>query len=307
MKTYSLKLRPKSSFITPWQADTIFGSLCWLKAWRDGNDALLRFLDEYKSGNPAFILSDAMPGDLLPAPAHLSFSVSSSLDIKKIRKLQWLEPECFETVRKGDFSNLSDTDLKPFKPMTTLHSSINRLSGTTGDEGSLFELAEYVLDSEEAKADYMTIYLKIRADKEDEVFSLFRDLSITGYGAKKSSGKGSFEILGGVDEFTGFNDFDESNGFTSLSNFMPAENDPVKGYYQTMVKYGKLGGEFASSENPFKKPLMMLTAGSSFYVENDIKPFYGRMVEEVAPSKPDVVQYSYAFAVPILLSEDVSD
>lgn len=303
MKTYRLKLKPTSSFITPWQADTIFGSLCWIMTWREGEDALLNFLEEYKNGNPSFILSDAMPADLLPVPAHLSLTVGPTEDFKKINRLQWLKPEEFDSIRKGQFNNLPSTDLKPFRPISTLHSTINRISGTTGDDGSLFELDEFTFDSEAATADYMTVYLKIREGEEDKVVSLFNDLSITGYGAKRSSGKGNFEIAGGLDELNIFNEFDGSNGFTSLSNFVPAKNDPTEGYYQTMVKYGKLGGEYTFTDNPFKRPLMMLTAGSTFYIEGGMKPFYGRMVEKISPSKTDVVQYAYAFAVPVLLKE----
>lgn len=69
-----------------------------------------------------------------------------------------------------------------------------------------------------------------------------------------------------------------------------------------MVKYGKLGGEYTFSRNPFKKPLIMLTAGSVFRVQQSVKPFYGRMIEGIAPSKPEVVHYGYAFSVPIKLN-----
>ena len=64
------------------------------------------------------------------------------------------------------------------------------------------------------------------------------------------------------------------------------------------VKYGRLGGEFTFSGKPFKKPLIMIERGSVFGVNGPIAPFYGRMVEDIAPVKPKVVQYGYAFAVP---------
>ncbi|MEK7846008.1 MAG: hypothetical protein AAB257_03490, partial [Nitrospinota bacterium] len=82
---------------------------------------------------------------------------------------------------------------------------------------------------------------------------------------------------------------------------VPSKNDPTEGFYKTMVKYGKLGGEFTFSGNPFKKPLVMLTTGSSFYVKGKMKHFYGRMIEKIAPSKTDVVHYGYAFAVPMFI------
>lgn len=305
MKTYRLKIKPQSSFLTPWHADTIFGNLCWIKAWREGEDALKAFLGEYKNGNPAFILSDGMQGDLLPAPAHLSLAVQKGEcfeayhKAKKLKKIAWLSQDIFESVRKGNLEIEQSAEVKSFKPFITLHSSINRISGTTGAEGSLFELEEYALT--EAKQ-FISIYLKIREGWEEKFFSLFKDLSLTGYGKKKSVGKGAFEIIGELEPFDKFNDFDGANAFMSLSNFVPAKNDPAVGFYKTLVKYGKLGGEFTFCGKPFKKPLMMLTAGSSFKVDGNIKPFYGRMIEGIAPVKPGVLHYGYAFAVPVVIN-----
>ncbi|MBI4847721.1 MAG: hypothetical protein HY808_03980 [Nitrospirae bacterium] len=303
MKTYRLKIKPQSSFLTPWQADTIFGNLCWIMAWREGDDALKEFLEQYKNGNPVFVMSDGMPGDLLPSPAHLSLAEQKEKGFdafktaKELKKVAWLSQDVFESVRVGNLEIELSTPIKTFKTFTTLHSSINRLSGTTGEEGSLFELPEYAFEQND-----ISIYLKIKDGWEEKVFALFKDLSLTGYGKKKSVGKGAFEIIGQLEPFDRFDGFDEANGFMSLSNFVPAKNDPTDGFYKTLVKYGKLGGEFTFCGKPFKKPLMMLTTGSSFRVNGNIKPFYGRMVKGIAPAKLEVVQYGYAFAVPVVVS-----
>ncbi len=316
MKVYSLKIRPSKSFLTPWHADTIFGSLCWIIAWREGADALTEFLHNYKNGNPAFVLSDGLPGDLLPAPTYLftaslknlsNSTIENYKKAKELKKLLWLRPKEFESVRKGKIDEHQYTIIKPFKTSVTLHSSINRNTGTTGDEGSLFELEEYLLDLQESQAETMTIYLKIQNGYEERVSNLFKELSLMGFGKKKSIGKGSFEIDGELESCDKFENFSEANGFVSLSNFVPAKNDPTKGFYKTFVKYGKLGGEFTYSMNPFKKPLMMLTAGSAFYVSENIRPFYGRMVENISSAKPEVLHYGYAFAVPIKLSEELNE
>ncbi|MFH1096465.1 MAG: hypothetical protein V1749_03065 [Candidatus Desantisbacteria bacterium] len=305
MKTYCLKIKPQGSFLTPWQADTIFGNLCWIMAWREGTDVLKDFLDEYKNGNPAFVLSDGMPGDLLPVPAHLSLmkqkeeGSAAYQKAKELKKIAWLTPESFDSVRRGNLEIELTEKNKPLREFTTLHSSINRMTGTTGEEGSLFELEEYIL---EEMYQTINIYLRIRDGWEEKVFSLFKDLSLTGYGKRKSIGKGAFEIISQLEPFDGFNNFDDANGFMTLSNFVPAKHDPTDGFYKTMVKYGKLGGEFTFCGSPFKKPLMMLTAGSSFIVQGNVKPFYGRMIEGIAPAMPEVVHYGYAFAIPIIIN-----
>ena len=308
MNTYRLRIKPQSSFLTPWQADTIFGSLCWILFWREGPDTLSQFLQDYKNGDPPFVLSDGLPGDLCPAPLHMSLRRSKDDNLeeykkaKELKKVLWLLPEVFESVRMGEIEIRVPEISSAFKTYTTLHSSINRITGTTGDEGSLFELEEFAIESEGLRADTLSIYLRIKDGWEEKVKSLFQDLSLLGYGKKRSIGKGSFEIVGELESFNKFDNLDEANGFITLSNFVPAKEDPTEGFYKTMVKYGKLGGEYTFSGNPFKKPIIMLTAGSVFYVQESVKPFYGRMVEGVSPSKPEVVHYGYAFSVPIKLN-----
>ena len=233
----------------------------------------------------------------MPLAGERTSDYQEYLEGKKLKKTAWLEPESFESVRQGKTSIDPDArELKTIKTVTTLHSTINRITGTTGDEGSLYELHEFAHEQ-----GYISIYLKIREGWEKKVLSLFQDLSLTGYGKKKSVGKGAFEILGELESFNGFDDFEAANGYVSLSNFVPAKNDPVQGFYNILVKYGKLGGDYTFCGKPFKKPLMMLTAGSTFFVKEEIKPFYGKVVENISPSKPEVVHYGYAFAVPIII------
>ena len=307
MKTHRLRIKPLSSFLTPWQSDTIFGSLCWIMAWREGEDSLKKFLQEYKDGNPHFILSDGMPDNLLPAPAHLPLMIqkldtlNEYQNAKSLKKVSWLTDTEFESVCTGKLEIQPQESKRPFKSFTTLHSSINRISGTTGEEGSLFELEEYSLERADMKENVLSIYLKIKEGWEEQVISLFKDLSLVGYGRKKSIGKGSFEIIGRLEPFDKFDNFIGVNGFMTLSNFVPAKHDPTKGFYKTTVKYGKLGGEYTFTGKPFKRPLMMINTGASFYVEGDAKPFYGRMVEDIAPVKPEVIHYGYAFSVPIYI------
>ncbi|KWT94951.1 type III-A CRISPR-associated RAMP protein Csm4 [Candidatus Magnetominusculus xianensis] len=305
MNTYRLRIKLKGSFITPLQADTIFGSLCWIMAWSEGQDAVKEFLSGYINGKPAFVLSDGMPGDLLPAPAHLSLSAQKEgmgfedyNKTKEIKKVQWLLPNVFEKVRNGNFDIEPCGRLKTFKSFTTLHSSVNRITGTTAEGGNLFELSEYA-----AEQDEISIYIKIRDGWEEKVSSLLNELSKTGYGKKKTSGKGAFEIIK-FEPFK-FNDVNGADGFMSLSNFVPAQCDPTEGFYKIFVKYGKLGGEFTFCGRPFKKPLIMLTAGSSFRVKEEIKPYYGRMVKDISPAKPQVVHYGYAFSIPVVIPHSV--
>jgi CRISPR-associated protein Csm4 len=253
-------------------------------------------------------LSDGLPGNLFPAPVHLPLMVTRPQtfeeyhDAKDLKKIAWLTFDDFCAVCRGLLTVRIKNAHEAIKVFTTLHSSINRITGTTGDEGSLFELEEYVLDCGEPQTGTISIYLRIVEGWENRVMSLFSNLAQIGYGKKKSAGKGAFEIIGKLEPFDRFEDISEANGFVSLSNFMPAKDDPTEGFYKTMVKYGKLGGEFTFGGNPFKKPLLMIQKGSVFKTNGKPRDFYGRVVSNVAPARPEVVQYGYGFAVPITIN-----
>jgi CRISPR-associated protein Csm4 len=305
MKTYVLRVQPKSSFLTPWQADTIFGSLCWCLAWREGSESVLDLLNAYRRGEPPFVLSDGFPGDYLPAPAHLPLQMPKGQgfggykEAKRAKKISWLTLNTFDSLRRtGTLTSVPDEIINPFREFTTLHSSINRNSGTTGDEGSLFEMEEYEMRAGKDTQASLSVYLKVASGWEDKVVSLFTDLSLRGYGKKASVGKGAFSVEGELEPFNSFGEFDGANAFISLSNFVPGQADPTNGFYSKSVKYGRLGGEFTFSGKPFKKPLVTIDCGAVFVVNGSIAPFYGRMVDGIAPIKPEVVQYGYAFSVP---------
>lgn len=298
-------MRPLGGFVTPLQADTIFGHLCWLVRWTEGEDDLKDFLASFESA-PPFILSDGFPGDLLPAPCHLPTLIPEGLgematyDLRKsLKGIEWLTTADFNSVCKGRLVD-SVPATRGFIPFSTLHSSINRITGTTGDEGSLYEIEEYATGDEH---EYISIYVKMVEGLEDRISGLFRNLGLMGYGRKRSVGRGSMEFIS-MEPFDGFGGIAGANGFISLSNFVPAETDPTDGFYRTMVKYGKLGGEFTFCGNPFKRPLMMISAGSAFKTDKAPDAFYGTMVKDIAPQKPEVVHYGYAFAVPAILLRD---
>ena len=62
------------------------------------------------------------------------------------------------------------------------------------------------------------------------------------------------------------------------------------------------GEELANSANPFKFPLVMLTAGSCFSADGAIREWYGRLVDRIAPlPNVPIVHYGYALPVPAVL------
>lgn len=311
MRTYLIDLAILSGFITPWQADTLFGHLCWAAERHDGFkhfQGASGLINLFRSDNPPFILSDGYPAGLLPAPITLKnhYQPASQDDLnsvrygllKKAKKKEYLTLEQFQMFQRGDTPDLAD-DQKGFVAATTLHNQISRLTNTTGEQGSLFEL-----DEKFAPNGRVHIYAKTHDGFVSDLQRLFERFTQAGYGAKKSVGKGTCKIEG-FEPFDGFelpaskNGLEKnSTGFVTLSHFVPAKNDPTDGSYKVMVKYGKLGEEKTYCGQPFKKPHILLKPGAVFRCAQ-MKPYYGRLIEDITYADPSVVQYGFAFPVQI--------
>jgi len=311
MQTYRIDLAVPSGFITPWQADTLFGHLCWVAERHDGFQnfkGATGLIDLFRSGEPPFILSDGFPSGFLPAPLTLKNLYQQSQEaldssrytlLKQVKKRHFLTLSQFQSFLRGDVPDLTDEE-KVFISAITLHNQINRFTNTTGDQGSLFELDECF-----APQGGVQIYVKVRGGFADDLKRLFNLFTQGGFGAKKSTGKGTCILTG----FTPTADLDlndpatqTTNGFVTLSHFVPAQYDPIDGAYKTEIKYGKLGEERTFCGNPFKKPFIMIRPGAVFKTPS-IRPWYGRLIEGIAYAdhQKDVVQYAFAFAVPAKL------
>ncbi len=321
MLTYRVTLRPRSATLSPWQADTLFGHLCWLVLYREGEGALNDLLDRYRQGAPPLLFSNGFPEGCLPRPllpspgipteATKRARVRAMQEAKAGKGVRWVSPDEFDAFRRGERVTLGPRP-KLVIERTELKNQINRLTfGTTPVEdgsagGNLYDVNElaYVRVSGPERIG-LNVCVYVRAQDEawaEKAREWLEELSQGGYGAKKASGYGHFEVAG-WDPFASFDQpLPDANGFISLSNWVPARQDPSDGFYTTMVKYGKLGEELARSDNPFKFPLIMLAAGSSFRAQRPIRRWYGRLVQKVAPLDERIVQYGYAFAVPARLA-----
>ncbi len=302
VRSYRLTFTLRSASGSAWHADTIFGHLCWLMVWRHGPEKLQAWLERYQAGDPPLLLSDGFPGELLPRPLLLppieactltkQKGVRNAEDRKRLKKIEWLSRGEFDRVRTGEtFQLRGEGQEQVAGQRVNFKNQINRLTGTTGAEGQLYPFVEYLWPT-------VTVYLRVADDEVKMVRQLFEDMAATGFGKRKSVGYG--EIIGVEwQEFEGFESIAGANAFVSLSHFVPARDDPTQGQWKINVKYGKLGGEWAASSNPFKRPLMMLAAGSWFRTAEPDRLWYGRMVKGISSGHPEVVQYGLAFAVPI--------
>jgi CRISPR-associated protein Csm4 len=293
VKLYRTKFQLRSATISRWQADTLFGHLCWSLVRRKGEPALREFLQLYESRQPPVVLSDGFPADYLPRPKLPRIATSKTDD-----RAVWLTLTDFNSVRCGQApsnprtpANLADCFSERLQPKN----QIDRLTGTTGGEaGQLYELMEIRMRE-------VMVYWKIADGWQRTVEDFLFDLAQTGFGKRKSIGYGQIESGVTLELFDeGFEAVPKANGFVTLSRFVPHEDDPTDGCWETAAKYGKLGEEFATlttPHSPFKKPLIQLVCGSCFR-DGQPREWYGRLIDKISTIEA-VRHYALAFALPL--------
>jgi len=237
------------------------------------------------------------------------FNASISGDIKKLEEL------ILEEKRQEEINKIEKKEYKSKQPKYTedLRTSVEISRETfSSKERQLFSYSPLYIEEElvDPKKQLFTetrtvIFIKVIDKIKFDEFNcenILKEVFNIGFGKKKSSGYGEFQVLG-FDKFDRFHETEDSNGFISLSNYLPSNKDKLTiegSYYDLNIKYGKLGEEYALSENPFKKPIVLMTPGSSFKTENK-KDFYGRCTNEseICEYKKEVLQNGIAFTLKI--------
>jgi CRISPR-associated protein Csm4 len=294
--------------MTPWQADTIGGLLAALYVRAAGpKEAEDELIGPWREGQPTLVVSDAFPGDLLPAPANLAlFPGVKEQDRKKIRTAAWLTPDEFRMVQRGILPPLFDRERnEPYHEVVRLRNSIDRSMNSTGESGELYETAAQLL----VAAETLSVFVRVSEDRLTWATSLFTLLAEAGFGADTAVGAGEVELQGPPDAVGDLEHQEAVGGWVSLSTFQPAANDPTEGQWRSFVKYGKLGPDLAVSA-VFKRPHWMLRAGACFHVPGERRDWYGHWIdaEHLLPSRVRrelkdsgirVGQPAYALALPL--------
>ncbi|MGA1871283.1 MAG: type III-A CRISPR-associated RAMP protein Csm4 [bacterium] len=327
-RDYTIDISLKSPIVTPFQSDTIFGHICWAISYLkwEAKDKLAEFLDFYdkEESIPPLLLSNGFPAGFLPKPIIPPIKqevlegiikredrIENSFKIKTIKKAKIIAKDYFAQVQNemitpqnlfkkmfNQYDALSK-ELKKVQSAIIQHNTVNRLGiGNT----RLYSQEEYFYNNQEDGK--FIIYLKTYYFSPNDLERIFHFISDQGFGRDKSTGKGYFEFK--IKEGIDLPESDSPNAFMSLSSFIPKDNDPNSGYYQILLKYGKLGGHFAKggaevNANPFKKPLMMFSAGSTFYdYEYHKDKIYGQLLKDIHHNQK-IRHYAYAFPIGIKL------
>jgi CRISPR-associated protein Csm4 len=264
-------------------------------------------LGPLRSGTPPFVLSDAFPGDLLPAPACLGlFPSIGEGNRKRVRRVSWLTKQEFQEIQAGRLPRnvFTDDREEPVQDRLRLRNSIDRGVNSTGLSGTLYEVPLHALSK---GIDSLSLYAKVDVGKVELLTELFHLLVDTGFGADAAVGQGDVEL---IEEAAPFSlPVSGPTGWISLSTFQPAPTDPVAGWWRSFVKYGRLGPGLPVT-SVFKRPQWMLRPGASFFTGAQPREWYGRWipsmdllpkitVSELAAEHIDPGQPAFALAVPL--------
>ncbi|MBU2444239.1 MAG: hypothetical protein KJ666_01515 [Bacteroidetes bacterium] len=321
MKTYTLTLKQKSGLLTELQSDIIYGHFCWRLLEYLGEPKLKEFISLYKKRKPIFTLSDGIlkVEDEFHFPRPFIFQAQKTAEKKEDKILNFIfnkanKEKNFITLNElnnfltngkvitdennseGDETKKKKMPVNPIEESLRVSVQIDRIL-LSSSEGRLFSYNPKHLQKN------VSFVILIKVVEEDAFNSfncqqILHDVFTLGYGKKKSSGYGQFEVLD-FSEFTQLTESSEGNSFYVLGNFLPSTEDAIIPIgYDINTKYGKFGEGLSQSENPFKNPIAFLTAGSCFKVES-LKPYYGRITNEseISTYHKEMVQFGMPFTL----------
>jgi CRISPR-associated protein Csm4 len=251
-------------------------------------------LDGFRAGGePPFLLSDACPDDLMPFPAHAVAAEGR----RKSKGALYLKASAFQAVAAGALSVAPDDAVEnPIQASTRVQTAIDRDLGSAAD-GQLFET-----DTQHLGNSVAALSLYVRSDRHlGEVLACLTATAWTGFGKKSSSGLGAFELVGAPEACEWMDSRPGANAWMSLSHFVPAADDPTDGRWGTHVTFPKFHGNAVA--NVFKGAVVMLTPGSVFRVDGDLRAWYGSMIRMPRPEMPGSVHYAMGFPVPMIWAD----
>ena len=104
---WKIDLKPKSSFITPIQSDTLFGSMIWALKMIEGEKFIENIVEETKNYNPPFIFSNPIINGNYPIFGELSEEFLDEIDNTKLKKFDRKRIEFYKAMKKKKYISRS--------------------------------------------------------------------------------------------------------------------------------------------------------------------------------------------------------
>lgn len=331
-----LTLKLKSGLLSELQSDTVMGHFCWRLKDRFDNEVLEEFIELFWNDNPVFTISNGLlekdywdekrreiirtelffPKPFIhikeigSKPKNKKDKMIEFLINKELKSVELLTIEQFNLAINGKVNELYESIMTDELPRPKFESDLKvsveiDRNSFSAREGQLFSYYPKFLD-EDTRVVFLIKIINEKTFAEFKCAEILKEVFELGFGRKKSSGYGQFEVIGELKSFDEIKEpRNDLNSFIALGNYLPSADDGINNncHYDFLVKYGRLSEEKSLSENPFKKPLIMLTPGSVFRTEK-IKEYYGCVTKSGDVSEYDLgaVHFGMPFTVNFKLS-----
>lgn len=320
MRFIKLTLQPESAFGTPLMGDTLFGQLCWTIRNRYGEEFLKKVLTGYTDNQPFTIVSDAFPAGFFPRPTIpvIFFKQQLDIDRKRLKKLVWLpvdkinqpvyewlkfcksDEELFDSIKNsGEKKDYISKHIQP-------HNSINRLTGTTGEDGFAPYNTEQSWYTNSVVLNCFVLFNENKI-KEDELLNCFQDIGDFGFGKDASLGLGKFSVQ--LSEPVNISLTKTANAYLTLAPCAPQGlgYNEKKSYYLPFTRFGKHGDLAVHLKGkPFKNPVLLAKTGAVFSSTVSGVSFLGQGLGgdgKLSKTIPETVHQGYSPVIPICISD----
>ena len=299
MTLYRIRFELHSAIVTPFKGDTIWGHIVWGIANQEGDTAVAGFLDQAKSDSPALVVSSAFPAGMLcrplPPPQERdgSLNISRYSELKKDKKRKYLPT--------SDYFYGTETSIEihedPVKSIQVMHNTIDRETNNVLN-GGLYTTEEkwYGIRDKNNRWKNLEWDLYILSSfSPDRIKQLVEWAFENGYGADSSTGKGKIEIK---DEPVEVKPKKQGNTYMALGPFVNTKNSISNIRADIFIRSGKIGGAFASSLSPYKKPVVLYDEGAVFDCDTSIE-YTGKLLEDMHETAKRICQSGFAPVIPI--------
>jgi len=267
MKLFKANIELLSAISTPLKGDTLWGHVVWGIANHEGNDAVASFLEDCKEGKPPMVISSAFPKGMLPKPivdehiAYAQLNKSQYAAIKETKKRKYIQSFLGNGIANG-------VGHGHFIKQVQMHNTISRMDLTVSDGGlyateTLWPKASAFPGSKSIFDVYIATDLS-----PDRMLEYLSWAFENGYGADASTGKGVITVHPDIEEvipppLAG-------KRCMALGPFVVDASRLLQDLLaDVFIRRGKIGGAFASSVNPYKKPVILFNEGATFIHTSD--------------------------------------
>ena len=284
-------LYPKSSFISNYDSDFLFGYILTILNYFHGKGFTNDIIKQYENNEPPFLMSSTFyfttsnnkkslffPKPLINTEIKDINTIAEYTQLKKAKKQKYILYETLtELISSNNFDieklNTQTNEKINIKQTSTPHSRIDRITNSTAEE-SFYHTDELFIQNG-------GLFFLYEGDIKI-IEPALNFINHHGLGADASTGKGNFKIE--ISEIA-IPQVDNPNYFINLSSYYPTleeveffKNNPQNLFYEIEQKQGKIGVNSYATKLFKKKLVSYFSPGSVFPIIPN-RNYYGTIKE----------------------------